>query len=575
MFNHLFYSILFFIVIGSLNLSASDDLPFLGFRGKREPLQDMESNPTKCTPREQKMKFLRNAILEDDLNKINYVLFKYFEKDNENFFLDPTADNPINLAVKKSRMNIIKSLWEFQKKTPACFSHLVDEGLEQKYAKGTITFPSPLHTAAFYGEHSILDYLIQKLQEININPKLILFFDSSNCDESCLFYLGRIGYDDSPDEYPESLMSQEGQVFGCDYMDYRLMYGENSKLFFEPSKTNATKHEMTKNFIKAFDCMYIVNNPNIHNLFPLMGNIRPFDMNLIQERFLDLFYKGDYPEFCYQAFSGNTEIHISSDPVLTPLQAAVRLGCYDSVRKLIEIGAQMHPKDSSTPLLHHAINSVMGVDNRLEIFKFLIQKGANVNAVDDNGVTALNYISQDMVDEDAEQMLSLLMQNGADLNIPDKFGRYPIIYLMFTARKALFQEILNMNKVKMNYQYKEHESPIHSLLSELSYREYRHDQPFTIDVVEKFELLINHDKIDMSLRNQHKLSVAEVIANYVEEEKFYMKSNTEYKDCARDNRANRFSRGYTAPSSLLKVLADTHHEEINTIIRGMPTEQQK
>jgi len=108
----------------------------------------------------------------------------------------------------------------------------------------------------------------------------------------------------------------------------------------------------------------------------------------------------------------------------TPLACAVRNWRLDLVKLLLEKGADIDgacrpssPYAGNTPLLA-AMNHTDG--KLLEIGKFLLEKGANVNAKDDNGVTPLHKV---MV---RTEIVQLLLEKGADVNAKDKWGRTPL-----------------------------------------------------------------------------------------------------------------------------------------------------
>ena len=60
---------------------------------------------------------------------------------------------------------------------------------------------------------------------------------------------------------------------------------------------------------------------------------------------------------------------------------------------------------------------------RLAVLKFLIEKGANINAVDNYGYTALHMAS----DHNDVKIASALLESGAEVNIRDMNGNTPLI----------------------------------------------------------------------------------------------------------------------------------------------------
>ncbi len=106
---------------------------------------------------------------------------------------------------------------------------------------------------------------------------------------------------------------------------------------------------------------------------------------------------------------GSTALHIASD-----------CGRLDIVKYLVEQGANVNARDwfPKTPL-HWACER-----SRLEIVEFLVANGADVNAVcDNNGRTPLHYACQ----RGKLEIVKCLVTHGANLDVKDKqFGRTPL-----------------------------------------------------------------------------------------------------------------------------------------------------
>jgi len=81
----------------------------------------------------------------------------------------------------------------------------------------------------------------------------------------------------------------------------------------------------------------------------------------------------------------------------TPLAAAIAKGDVDAVKKFIEYGADVNEKSNGmTPLM------IAARYNQVEIINILLEKGANLKATGDNGLTALKYAKVSNANEAVE-----------------------------------------------------------------------------------------------------------------------------------------------------------------------------
>ena len=96
-----------------------------------------------------------------------------------------------------------------------------------------------------------------------------------------------------------------------------------------------------------------------------------------------------------------------------------------ALKKLIKkYGVDVYDGDKRTIL----INSV--AKGNVEIAKFALDYGANVNFQDSSGYTLLHFCALNKYSE----LTDLLLENGADVNIRDEHGNPPIWTAIFNAK---------------------------------------------------------------------------------------------------------------------------------------------
>lgn len=103
-------------------------------------------------------------------------------------------------------------------------------------------------------------------------------------------------------------------------------------------------------------------------------------------------------------------------PTVTPLMIAASRGRADTVKDLIEKGADVNERDKRYGMTALMSASLSG---HTDIVKFLIDRGADVNGKDGDGTTPLIKAAMNR----RFDTVRLLLNRGADVNAKDKYGR--------------------------------------------------------------------------------------------------------------------------------------------------------
>ena len=118
----------------------------------------------------------------------------------------------------------------------------------------------------------------------------------------------------------------------------------------------------------------------------------------------------------------------------TPLGLACFFGQKETVDFLLKKGADVN-KISNNPMKLAPLHSAVAAQ-QIEIVKMLIEQGANVNAQQMKGVTALHSAAHNGL----KDIVQFLLENGADTQIKMEDGTLPIDF----AKKDNFPEIITL-----------------------------------------------------------------------------------------------------------------------------------
>jgi ankyrin repeat protein len=152
------------------------------------------------------------------------------------------------------------------------------------------------------------------------------------------------------------------------------------------------------------------------------------------------------------------------------------------IEHLIRKGADVNYKNKHDGLtsLHHASSS-----GSVGLAKLLIDKGADVNALDNKGTTPLILA----VEKNSLPIAKLLLERGADVNLRDKHKKNAMSYAkgIFTKKKEMIQLLQNADRIK----------PVNKAVASIdtSQRERKTIEKNTSPSVEEQPLLQNADSI--------------------------------------------------------------------------------
>jgi len=122
------------------------------------------------------------------------------------------------------------------------------------------------------------------------------------------------------------------------------------------------------------------------------------------------------PDLLKAGASLNGEMRLIGTSSTDPISGAVRHAYLDVLDVLVKLGA---PVDRTDMRLTPLGKAVLG--DQVEVAKFLIDKGANVNHVDGNGMTPLLYAAS--IDFGTPRMIDMLLKAGARTDAKTKEGK--------------------------------------------------------------------------------------------------------------------------------------------------------
>ena len=180
-----------------------------------------------------------------------------------------------------------------------------------------------------------------------------------------------------------------------------------------------------KNLIKKG---YDINNQNFYCNTPLIYALYPKKYEIIE-----LFLKnGADPNLCsYDKFTNL--------PDTFPLSLASDHYNFRIIKLLVEYGADVNIQNigcGDTPLQHVVIRGL------IKPIKYLISKGARINAVGKEGRTAL--MDTALCSQNTEKVIKILVENGAGINYRDTDGNTALMYACQTCNIKAIKTLIEL-----------------------------------------------------------------------------------------------------------------------------------
>jgi len=149
------------------------------------------------------------------------------------------------------------------------------------------------------------------------------------------------------------------------------------------------------------------------------------------------------PEIVKVLLDKGVDVNIQDKDGLTPLMIVIK-----------------DAKNEENNIYEDKSNYDLDKDIRAKIVRILFRNHANVNAVDNNGQTALMMA----VNNDNLEMIETLVNNGADVNIQNNKGETPLMYAVCSyGEKNIVKNIVTFllnNNANVNIQNNEGETPL-------------------------------------------------------------------------------------------------------------------
>ncbi|KAJ5076380.1 ankyrin repeat ph and sec7 domain containing protein secg-related [Anaeramoeba ignava] len=259
-----------------------------------------------------------------------------------------------------------------------------------------------LHYVCRYQQHEklleIIQYLISK--GVNIN-------DRNNEDETPLHLACRYQQNENSFEIIKYLIENNADMKAKTKWDdtilhYICRYQQHEKLL------EIIQYLLSKGATQT------INSKNIHYETPLHYVCQ---------------YKQSKNSFEIMKYliSKGADTNISTVKGQTPLHYACRYNLIENIKLLVENGSDINKISTQNETVLHYVCRYQQNENSLEIIKYLISKGVDLNVqTKENYETPLNYACQYQQNEKSLEIIKYLVENGAHINGDNNVDEKPL-----------------------------------------------------------------------------------------------------------------------------------------------------
>jgi ankyrin repeat protein len=149
---------------------------------------------------------------------------------------------------------------------------------------------------------------------------------------------------------------------------------------------------------------------------------------------------------------GGADPNLSGETLGTPLYAAVFNGAIDAAKVLVWNGANLEARWLGSTALHLA-----ALRNDTKMVRLLVEAGAEVDAIDDQGLNALHIAA--LVANVG--MLRFLRAAGSWPDTPDKLGQTALHFAVMTGMVPVVKEVLSWRGIDVSARSNELMTPLH------------------------------------------------------------------------------------------------------------------